>query len=121
MTERRPRRLSTRRPKRPKVRLPEIPPDLPRFFRVDPVELARRMEEREREDEEQRTLTGKYAPHPGTCYVCEGLVIADIRFHPSDVLGSPPQQAHVSGWHCDNCGIEYRFRPPKRIVTPGEP
>jgi hypothetical protein len=71
------------------------------------------MREHEQDRKDRRCLTGKYAPETGTCGVCKGKVVGDVTWHHSDRIGGPPGNAYVKHWHCEGCGILYKF-PPNR-------
>ena len=84
--------------------------DIQRIVRELPARLA--AAEKDRKD--KRCLQGAYAPEPGRCRVCPGPVVAEVGFHRSDLLGGPPPQAFIRGWHCEDCGLVYAFCPPPR-------
>jgi len=94
------------------------PPKIPRLtvkrIRDAVVDLPARMRALEADAEDRRRLRGKYAPTPGRCRVCSGEVVADIAFPRTGVLGGPPTQAYVSGWHCEDCKLVYWSVPPPK-------
>ena len=75
-------------------------------------DLQKRMAKLEKEREDKRTLRGEHAPKSGTCRVCGDKVVGTITYPRTDKIGGPPLQAYVKDWHCEGCGIVYKF-PPK--------
>lgn len=65
-----------------------------------------------KEENDRRTLQGKYAPPTGVCKVCSDRVIARVAFKNDGLIGGTPRQAFISGWHCEGCGLMYHFPPP---------
>jgi len=74
-------------------------------------EMRERIAKLEKDREDKRTLRGKHAPKPGTCRVCGGSVVGNVAYPHSDRIGGPPLQAYVQDWHCEGCGIVYKFPP----------
>jgi hypothetical protein len=64
-----------------------------------------------KDEEDERCMTGKFAPKSGVCVVCKGVVVGRVAYPHSDMIGGPPMRAYVSGWDCENCGLMYRRCP----------
>jgi hypothetical protein len=74
-------------------------------------ELPARLEQMRKDEDDERCLTGKFAPAWGICVVCRGNVKARIAYPSSDLIGGPPMQAYVSGWECSHCHLLYGQSP----------
>jgi hypothetical protein len=85
----------------------------PDFKPINSEELRAAMDQTKRASEDKRRLRGKHAPKTGTCVVCKGKIVAEIHFpsHGPLVLGGPPLQGYVRGWHCESCGLSYHHLP----------
>lgn len=94
--------------------------------RMTPQELEewkqsakKRVEEIEKDAEDERNGTGKYAPPTGVCVFCSGEVVAKItNEYRGDIMhriigpGGRNQVSRVhNGWHCTKCGLRYEFPP----------
>lgn len=76
------------------------------------AEIQEIFKQSRQDEQDRRTLRGKYAPPSGACRVCGGRVTAEISFDYGDRIGGPPVPGHVSGWSCDDCKLVYRACPP---------
>jgi hypothetical protein len=88
-------------------------------------ELRETMRAIEQNAEDRRTLRGKYAPPTGVCQAaiyktfmfakateaCGGRIIADVEARHSDKIGGPLPNHYIAGWHCEKCGVVYKFLP----------
>lgn len=90
------------------MKMPRLDPDA---LKRACAELPARLEQMRKDAEDERCLTGKFAPKSGVCVVCKGPVVGRISYPHSDMIGGPPMQAYVSGWDCENCGLMYRRCP----------
>lgn len=75
------------------------------------ADLPKRMAAMEADDEDRRCLRGKHAPPTGTCWVCGGTVVAEIRFPNSGVMGGPAPRGYIHRYYCQICSIVYRDLP----------
>lgn len=80
-------------------------------------ELEQALADNKKDREDRRHLNGKYEPDPGVCRVCSGRVVAEKDYPDSGRIGGPPRQAFISGWHCEECQVVYRKRPPPKVGT----
>lgn len=78
---------------------------------MDDVREAHKQQEQDAED--RRHLTGKYAPPVGRCLVCGDEARALLAYPPWDgYLGGLGQNAHITHWQCEGCGLMYGKCPP---------
>ncbi len=74
-----------------RVAFPDIKPDAPPMKKLESAETV-----------------------VGECAVCSGNIVEDWMMRHSDRIGGPPAHHVHDGYHCANCGVVYKFIPPKR-------
>jgi len=79
---------------------------------VEGVDIKGIIRQQQDDAKDRRCLRGKHAPATGVCRVCKGNVVAEIDYPDDGLIGGPPRQGYVSGWHCESCQMVYRACPP---------
>ena len=99
----------------PKVTKPPSPLKFPKLTKKQLAKILSDMPDKLKamnvDDENRRCMRGDYAPEPGICRYCDGLVIADIEFGDTGRIGGPRPLGLIAGWHCDDCGLMYKWAP----------
>ncbi len=93
-------------------KLPDVKEVLEKLDIKEVVEKIKAgLAEHKKDEQDRRTLSGKFYPGEGICGVCQGTVVPDIHFDSNGRIGGPPPQGYVDHFHCKKCGLMYQHLP----------